>query len=118
MAHPARSAASLASVPAAPVPRLGQGVVGAITAHSAGRPDWAEALAEWRRAIRAVVGRRMAKSAAVPQCTVLADIDLEPLDRVREGLGVYFLQALVTPSEVCVSSLGRSPGNPRCTTEA
>jgi hypothetical protein len=60
----------------------------------------------------------MAKSAAVPQFTVFADIDLEALDRVREGLGVHFLQALVTPSEVCVPPLGRSPGNPRCTTEA
>jgi hypothetical protein len=98
--------------------RLGHGVVGAITAHSAGRPDWADAFTERRRVIRAVVGRRMAKSAAVPQFTVFVDIDLEALDRVREGLGVYFLQALVTPSEVCVSSLGRSPGNPRCTTEA
>jgi hypothetical protein len=46
----------------------------------------------------------MAKYAAVPQFTVFADIDLEALHRVREGLGVHFLQALVTPSEVCVSS--------------
>jgi hypothetical protein len=38
----------------------------------------------------------MAKSAAVPQFAVFADIDLEALDRVREGLGVHFLQALVT----------------------
>lgn len=60
----------------------------------------------------------MAKSAAAPQVTVFVDIDLEALDRVREGLGVHFLQALVTPSEVRVSSLGGSPGNPRCTTEA
>jgi pyruvate/2-oxoglutarate dehydrogenase complex dihydrolipoamide acyltransferase (E2) component len=48
----------------------------------------------------------MDESADVRQSTVVVDGDLEALDRVREGLGVHFLQALVTPSEVCVSSLG------------
>jgi pyruvate/2-oxoglutarate dehydrogenase complex dihydrolipoamide acyltransferase (E2) component len=105
VAHPARSAASPVSVPAAPVPV--SGTASSVRSRRTRRvdPGWADALAERRRAIRAVVGRRMAKSAAVPQFTVFADIDLEALDRVREGLGVYFLQALVTPSEVCVSSL-------------
>src|SRR5581483_7967418 len=50
-------------------------------------PGFADALAERRRAIRAVVSRRMAESAAVPQFTVFADIDLEALDRARDGVG-------------------------------
>jgi pyruvate/2-oxoglutarate dehydrogenase complex dihydrolipoamide acyltransferase (E2) component len=106
-----------ASVPTAPVPVSGTASVRSRRTRRVD-PGWADALTERRRAIRAVVGRRMAKSAAAPQVTVFVDIDLEALDRVREGLGVHFLQALVTPSEVRVSSLGRSPGNPRCTTEA
>lgn len=50
-------------------------------------PRWSDALAERRRSIRAVVGRRMTESAAVPQFTAFADIDLEALDRARDGVG-------------------------------
>lgn len=105
MAHPARSAASPVSVPPAPVPVSGTASSGD---HSAldGSTRVGPTPSRSGRAIRAVVGRRMAKPATVPQFAVLTDIDLEALDRVRQGLGVHSLQALVTPPEMCVPSHG------------
>lgn len=70
--QPARPAASPVTVPATPVGGI--------------EPGWADALAERRRAIRAVVGRRMAESAAVPQFTVFAEVDLEAIECVRDGV--------------------------------
>lgn len=50
-------------------------------------PGYADALAQRRQTIRAAVARRMSESAAVPQFTVYADLDLDRLAAQREGVG-------------------------------
>lgn len=50
-------------------------------------PGYADAIAERRRTIRAAVAKRMAESAAVPQFTLFADLDLDRLRGRRRGIG-------------------------------
>jgi pyruvate dehydrogenase E2 component (dihydrolipoamide acetyltransferase) len=50
-------------------------------------PAFADALAARRRSVRAAVTRAMTASAAVPQFTVFADLDLEPLTAERGRIG-------------------------------
>lgn len=50
-------------------------------------PRYSDALADRRRSIRAAVARRMSESAAIPQFTVFADLDLETLSTQRDGIG-------------------------------
>jgi pyruvate dehydrogenase E2 component (dihydrolipoamide acetyltransferase) len=50
-------------------------------------PGFADALTARRRAVRAAVARAMAASAAIPQFTVFAELDLAALDRDRAGRG-------------------------------
>jgi pyruvate dehydrogenase E2 component (dihydrolipoamide acetyltransferase) len=50
-------------------------------------PGFAGALAVRRRSVRAAVARVMAASAAVPQFTVFAELDLAAADRDRAGIG-------------------------------
>lgn len=50
-------------------------------------PGFADALAPRRRAIRAAVARTMTASAAIPQFTIFAELDLEAVNQIRRGVG-------------------------------
>jgi pyruvate dehydrogenase E2 component (dihydrolipoamide acetyltransferase) len=50
-------------------------------------PGFADLLVGRRRSIRSAVARTMSTSAAVPQFTVFAEIDLEAAARMRDGIG-------------------------------
>lgn len=71
-APPAPSAVE-AATPTAAEPAPGEG------------PGFADALAARRRSIRAAVAKTMTRSAAVPQFTAFADLDLEALQQARGG---------------------------------
>jgi pyruvate dehydrogenase E2 component (dihydrolipoamide acetyltransferase) len=61
-----------------------------------GSPAFADALAVRRQAIRAAVNRTVTASAAVPQFTVYADLELDALDAARGRVGwtALFVRAL------------------------
>ena len=71
---PAPAAPPAAPAPAAPTPGDTD-------------PGFADLLAGRRKAIRTAVARTMSTSAAVPQFTVFAEIDLEAAARARNGIG-------------------------------
>lgn len=50
-------------------------------------PGYADELTARRRSIRATVARTMTRSALVPQFTVFAELNLDPLDRARGRIG-------------------------------
>lgn len=91
-AAPAPATAAAAAPPAAPAsppaaaapPKPAPAVAGADESTD---PGFADLLAGRRRSIRTAVARTMTASAAVPQFTVFAEIDLEAASRVRNRIG-------------------------------
>jgi pyruvate dehydrogenase E2 component (dihydrolipoamide acetyltransferase) len=86
------AAAPGAAAPGAATGAAGPGAAGPGAAAPAGRedgiePGFADALAARRRSVRAAVNRAMERSAAVPQFTVFADLDLEALRAARGRVG-------------------------------
>jgi pyruvate dehydrogenase E2 component (dihydrolipoamide acetyltransferase) len=89
-ATPAPAPAPAAPSPAATPPRpSAPAPTAAVPAPAAGSddPGFADALAPRRKAIRSAVARTMVASAAVPQFTVFAELDLEAASRVRGRIG-------------------------------
>lgn len=84
-AAPAAAPAPVAPAPAAPRPAPAPAAAAGPTAD--GDPGFADALAPRRRAIRSAVARTMVASAAVPQFTVFAELDLDAVSRVRGRIG-------------------------------
>ncbi|TKV56082.1 hypothetical protein FDO65_21085, partial [Nakamurella flava] len=78
-AAPARPAPAPAPAAAAPAP--------AAAATGDADPGFADALAARRRSIRSAVARTMTSSAAVPQFTVFAELDLDAAARARGRIG-------------------------------
>ncbi len=79
-----------AAAPAAPVPAPvgAPKTAGADAAAGASTdPGFADALAPRRKAIRSAVARTMTASAAIPQFTVFAELDLDAASRIRGRVG-------------------------------
>jgi pyruvate dehydrogenase E2 component (dihydrolipoamide acetyltransferase) len=81
------AAAVPAAAPAAAAPAAGAGSVAEGARGDGVDPGFADALAARRRSVRAAVNRAMERSAAVPQFTVFADLDLEALGAARGRVG-------------------------------
>lgn len=82
-AHPLPAA----STTPAHVPQMTSRAKPPTSGDAAPDPGFADALAPRRRAIRSAVARTMAASAAIPQFTIFADLDLEPVNQIRNGVG-------------------------------
>lgn len=86
---PAPSAPAPAPAPArAATPAAAPATVnGSADSNGAVDPGFADALAARRRSIRSAVARTMSSSAAVPQFTVFAELDLDAAARARGRIG-------------------------------
>lgn len=81
-------------------------------------PGYADEVTARRRSVRSAVARIMTASALVPQFTVFGELDLEPLDRARGGIGWTTLlvralaRALRAHPDGCLSwdEAARGPG--------
>lgn len=79
--------APMAPAPAPAAARPAPAQAAATVSADGNDPGFADALAPRRKAIRSAVARTMVASAAVPQFTVFAELDLEAASRVRGRIG-------------------------------
>lgn len=79
--------ASVTAAPAAPAPVAAAPAPAAVTGPADADPGFADALTARRRSIRSAVARTMSSSAAVPQFTVFAELDLDAAARARGRIG-------------------------------
>jgi pyruvate dehydrogenase E2 component (dihydrolipoamide acetyltransferase) len=86
-AAPAPAPAPVTPAPAPVAPRPAPAPAAAAGPAADGDPGFADALAPRRKAIRSAVARTMVASAAVPQFTVFAELDLDAVSRVRGRIG-------------------------------